>query len=169
MTVTVVRDNVGLLLRGLLALSRQEVVVGVPQGSPRRDGGPDNATLAYIMETGDPSRNIPARPFMAPGMADAKPEIVAMLKAAGLQAVKDVAALKSSSQDGGPIAKGLHTVGLVAQKAIVAKMEKGPFVPPSPRTLRNRRKRGNTSTKPLLDTHQLERSVTYVVRDKKGR
>lgn len=116
----------------------------------------DNATLGYIHEHGAPSVNIPARPFLVPGVQQARDQITKVLSQ-GVEAVTNgnrQAAMNS-----------LDKAGLIAQNAVRRKITEGPFVPLKPRTLAARRARGRTGEKPLIDTGQLRRSITYVVRE----
>lgn len=155
-------DNYAKVAKGIEIIARTRVLVGVPsaktgrKADPGAKGGPiSNSALAYIHEHGAPEANIPARPFMAPGIANAKEKITA-----GLKKAADMAAA------GRPEAaeRAFHAVGLAAQAAIRAKITSGPFVPLKPATLAARRRRGRTGTKPLIDTGALRNSITYVIK-----
>lgn len=172
-------------------LLKRELLVGIPGDSPARSPEPgeptppSNAVIAYVQEFGDDEKNIPARPFLMPGVANAKPDIVKGLESAG-RAVLD-------GQAGG-LERGLTSAGLAAQVAVKKKIIDGPFAPLSERTLQGRAERltskgkasqsesskaarrelanrdagelPSTDAKPLYDTHSLFNAVTYVVRDK---
>lgn len=160
MTVTITKDRVADVLKQVKALTAQEVLVGVPaENAGRNDGDAiNNAEIGYVQEFGAPERNIPARPFLLPGVEEAMPKIIDRMKAGGAKAL---------SGDPGAASKTLNAVGLMAQNAVRAKINEGIPPPLSPRTLADRRARGRTGEKPLIDTGQLRNSVTYVVR--KGR
>jgi len=159
--LTIVRDNLAKVSKAIDALGRSRVMVGVPADKAARKDGPiNNAALAYIMETGAPEVNIPARPFMKPGVATVQPEIATRLKKAGEFALEG---------RGDAVNRELHRVGAVARDAIKAKITDGPFVPLKPATIaarKNKRKsRNNTDVKPLIDTGALRASISYVIRD----
>ena len=164
------------------ALGSEDVLVGVPQAENHRDTqiGEEpinNAALAYIHNFGAPEARIPARPFMEPGIADAKKEIVECFRKAG------VAALNG---DKGAKDRALKQAGLRAQRAIQRRIREGIPPPLSDKYLRirdrkllarARRQKGMTpelyaaireaqlgSRTPLYDTGQLLKSITYVIR-----
>jgi hypothetical protein len=115
----------------------------------------NNALLGYVHEYGSPAQNIPARPFLHPGINNARAGIERHMKKAA-----QLALLGKSDEVTGELEK----VGLIAMVSVQRKINAGPFEPLKPATLAARRRRGRTGTKPLIDTTQLERSITYVVR-----
>ena len=156
----VLKDNLPGLLEGLRKLDKNEVLVGVPNDTTnRKDSGTEmtNATLAYLHDNGSPVRNIPARPFMEPGIKSAKEAIAENLRFA---ADRFVAGGTSQAK------RDLNKVGLIAQSAIRSKINEGIAPALTKSTLAARRKRGRTGTKPLVDTGQLRNSITYVLREK---
>jgi len=161
--VRITKDNLPGLKAAVRALIRYEVLIGVPDSTAERQPEegeskpPSNAAIGYWMETGVPEKNIPARPFLVPGVESIKDEAVARLKAAG------AAALGGEIKE---IAKAQNAVGLIAQNAVRAKITEGPFAPLKPTTIAARQSRGRTGTRPLIDTGQLRNSITYVVRPK---
>jgi hypothetical protein len=160
--IFIVKDNVGKLLDNLEAMSETQVLVGIPAKEAEREPGTDidgmnNATLAYIHENGAPEANIPARPFIEPGIQDAKSDISRQFRKAG-----------EAQLDGqaGKAMKHYHLAGEVAAVSIKKKIWSGPFAPLKESTLRARRTRKiapRTGTKPLIDTAQMLRAVDYVV------
>lgn len=151
------------LHKALKVLGERRVLVGVPSKTAGRkeddEGNPlpiTNAALGYIHENGVPELNIPARPFLVPGVASASKVIQSRLKQAGRYTL-----------DGKPDAadKALIATGIVAAQAVQKKITDGPFVPLAPRTLAQRKAKGRTGEKPLIDTGQLRRAITYVVRN----
>ena len=157
MTVKVTKDNLPALLKAVKQLTSKETLIGIPaENAGRNDGSPvNNAEIGYIQEFGSPEQNIPARPFLVPGVQGALPQITARMKVGGTKAL---------SGDMDAADKTLNAVGLIGQNAVRAKINEG--IPPalSPRTLADRRARGRTGEKPLVDTGALRNSVTYVVR-----
>lgn len=165
MTVTVT-DNTAALMRAVRALTQSEVLVGIPADTPARaseagDATPiANAALGYLMERGSPANNLPPRPFLVPGVEAIREPALARLKKAGQQAL---------AGDVAQVDKALHAVGLMGQNAVRKKITDGPFTPLAPRTLQQRRARGRSGEKPLIDTGALRASLTYVVRKRNGR
>jgi hypothetical protein len=179
-------DAVRQLQKRIKALAAQQVLVGVPQvKAPREDDGEhgpmNNATLAYIHEHGSPAANIPARPFLVPG-----------IKAVRLPVASELAKAARACIEGNAAATGVHLdrAGLIAQSSVRAKLSAGVPPPLQPETVaRRHRGRGTRSMrgaeraylnligegaspaaaqeaagiKPLVNTGQLRNAITYVV------
>ena len=159
-------------------LGKLDVLVGVPSDDPtRKDDGPmNNATLAYIHDNGSAAANIPARPFMKPGVENAKDGIVRNFKAAG----------KDALHGGNGMEVSLNRAGLLTQSSIRAVINAGIGPALADSTLKGRirsrraikgaeaelasRAEGNAPgidlAKPLVMTGQLRNSINYVVRKK---
>lgn len=155
-------DGLGKLTKALKELGKRKVLVGVPAEKAQRKPepgepalGPNNAMLAYVHNYGSPAQNIPARPFMEPGIKAAKPQIVKRFKDAATAGVEG----KLDTAD-----KNLDAAGIEASASI--KNEIGSNIPPplAPATLAARRRRGRTGTLTLQDTGQMRNSITYVVK-----
>lgn len=163
MGVTVTKDIVADVLRRVKELTKSEVLIGIPDANAERssDEGDKtpitNAGIGYVMEFGSPAQNIPARPFLIPGVENMRDAAIARLKVAGDKA------LSGQKSD---IEKELAKVGILGQSAVRAKITDGPFQPLAPRTIKAREARGRTGIKPLIDTGQLRQSVSFVVRQK---
>jgi len=152
MKLTLVKNNSAKLMAALKEVLKNDVLVGVPQDKARRrEGEVTNAELAYIHNNGSPARNIPARPFMEPGIKNAAQRINVLMQ----QTARAVL-----SGDKAKVRQGLESVGLAAQNSIRSKINEG--IPPP---LKHPR-RGKSRSKPLIDTGQLRNSITYVVRRK---
>lgn len=158
-------------------LAQVHVLVGIPHvNSDRDEGGPTNALLGYVHEHGEPSLNIPARPFLKPGIRDQQPAIQRYLGQAAKAAVEG---------DETRMMSAMRAAGESGVKGATNKITTGPFTPLSPRTiaarlrktqagrtrLRRMRQAGEdvaawaaTNLKPLIDTGQLRRAITYVLR-----
>jgi len=157
-----VSDKMADLSKGLKSLTGLDVLVGVPAEEATRDneyGDPQitNAALAYIHDRGAPEANIPARPFMTPGIVAVKDKINSRFEAAARAALRG---------DTGSVQNNLTAAGLTAQSSIRAVINAGPPPPLSPRTIANRKARGRISEKPLVDTGQLRNSINFIVRKK---
>ena len=177
-------DTLAGLRKSLEGLTRQEVLVGVPESTTTRkeDAGVlpiTNAVLAYIHDNGAPEANIPARPFMIPGMNDAKPPVTEALFRVAKKTLFGASPLD--------INKGLHRAGLEASTSIKRKIREGIPPPLADSTLRDRLRRAKGRkaeklelelraagwtpsvdfVKPLIDTAGMLNSVTYVIRPRK--
>lgn len=172
-------DNMGTLLDALRQLRDSELLVGYPDddsasgGVKGKGAGPTdrkelngksqpitNAALAYIQDNGSPAMNIPARPFLRPGIRAAGDKIAQRHKDAA------IAALDGDQQR---VEANLQAAGIEAVSSVKAKIRSGPFKALSKRTLAARKRRGVTRTKPLLDTLQMLNATNYVVRTKGNR
>ena len=151
-------DGLPDLLRRMAAVAQRDVLVGIPAGE-QRDDGPTNAEIGYQNEFGSPANNIPARPHLIPGVAAVQDKAVARLT----QAASAAATGRMSDAE-----RHLHAAGLIAQNSVRRTLTTAAYRPLSERTLAERRARGRTGTKPLIDTGQYRNSITYVVRDGKS-
>lgn len=161
-TTKVLSDKTKQLEKSLNELVKNRVYVGVPstKADRKRQKGDtaNNAEIGYWMEFGVPEKNIPARPFLLPGIRNAQDKIVGYLKNAGKGALDNKQDVVESS---------FKAAGLTGQIAVQLKITDGPFAPLSDRTIAARKKRGRTSERPLIDTGQLRRAITYVIRERK--
>lgn len=166
MPIIKTKDATKVVLARIKALTKSEVLVGIPDANAARTdeeeaakkGEPiTNAGLGYVHEFGLPERNIPARPFLFPGIKGVEGRLAKVLG----NGVK-----KTLSGDAEAADTALTKAGLIAETAVKTKIDEGPFVPLSPVTLAQRKARGRTGEKPLIDTAQMQRSVTHVVRQK---
>ena len=164
--VKITVDNVAKLIGNIESLCNKQLLIGVPTTKTERkpedsEQSPvNNAVLAYIHENGSPVANIPARPFLVPGVRAAKDGIVRVLRKAA----------KAATQLGSPAGSAddsLNAAGLFAVSTVQAYMtDSSNFDPLKDSTLAARKRRGRTGDKPLIDTGQLRRSITYVLRER---
>ncbi|MGI3903110.1 MAG: hypothetical protein ACRYGP_30320 [Janthinobacterium lividum] len=189
--------GIGPIQKSVEKLIRTRLLVGIPgdsaprQPAPGEKNPPNNAVIGYLMETGDAEMNLPARPFLDPGVRAALPAITkGMTKAV-------VSALSGKPAE---IKNGFDEAGLAAVASIQGVMIAGGFAPLSDRTIEARARRRNPDTgklsgaatsrnarnflklrgegvpdevlhdaglaAPLLDTRSLFRSVTYIVKQR---
>ena len=193
MTSVIVKDKLKEVVKSINSLVSQVVLVGIPEVDDARreddesgkvkiskgivSGGSEtkinNATLGYIHEHGSPANNIPARPFLVPGVQSAQTKIESRLKKAA-----------NAALDGnfGNVDNELNGAGMVARDSVKTKINSGDFVPLAESTLKARARRGrkgaeeelanrlaggnpsNDSAKPLIVTGQLRNSINYVIR-----
>lgn len=114
------------------------------------EGGPTIAQVADYNEFGAPRAGIPERSFIRAGLEERRTELDAIRKDIVSRALDG-----SISND-----TGLKLLGEAAKAFIQRKIVEGPFVPNAPATILLK-----GSSKPLIDTGQLRRSVDYVLAD----
>jgi hypothetical protein len=162
--VKVTKGRLNDVLAAIKSLTSKEVLVGIPKESAERPRDPDddeepitNSELGYIHEFGVPERNIPARPFLIPGVEKILPDAIARFKKAGVKALDG---------DLSQVDQQMTAVGLIAAAAVQQKIVDGPFAPLAPLTIAKRVARGVTRTDPLRDTGAMRQAVTYVIAKK---
>lgn len=181
--VTKIRENLSGLRKAMKALTEQDVFVGIPEDKAAReaagDTGISNAYLGYIHEHGVPEKNIPARPALIPGIEDIQDEAVAILKEAARKALEGKE---------GAVQAALNKIGTLGQNAVRARFVDNDWEPLADKTLdyqarkkddsgnvltdkkgnpkRKKSRRDRDRTNPLIDTGQLRKAYTYVIRKK---
>lgn len=165
MATTITKDMLPALLAAIEGLTRQQVLIGIPGDVPDRrpepgQGAPlTNPTIGFIQEFGSPAANIPARPFLRPGVQQALPACIERLRAGAKRALT-----LPPNPDAGTNA--LIAAGLTAQNSVRAYINAGVSPGLAAATLRARRARGRTGATPLIDTGQLRNSIQFVLRNK---
>lgn len=179
-------DKVPKVLKSMTTLIKKQVLIGIPDsGQNVRDDGPlNNATIGYLMEFGAPASNVPARPFLVPGVQNSEKESMAQVRKACDSALDgDMAAAE----------KSLEVAGIIASNEVKAMINSNIPPPLAPSTIRNRHRGRETKRREsedvylgliakgvepgaaqaevgivsLINTGQLRNSITSVVRDKK--
>jgi len=157
----ITKDDVSKVLASIQDLAKKQVLVGIPASKAERQEGDEepinNAQLGYIHEYGAPASNIPARPFLSPGIARTQESINNHLQKAAKAAMEG---------DSEKVDVELNATGLIAQAGARNEINSGNFEDLKASTLAARRRRGRTGVKPLIDTGQLRNSITYVIREK---
>jgi hypothetical protein len=183
LTVRQTLNNVAGLRKAVAALTEQDVYVGIPADHTNREGaqGISNAELGYIHEFGAPANNLPARAALLPGIRAIQDDAAALLKDAAASAL---------AGKPGAVETALNKIGLLGQNSVRARFVDNDWAPLSDRTLdyrplkkddtgavmtdkkgnaqrkKSRRERGNIN--PLLDSGQLRKAYTYVLRQRQG-
>lgn len=141
-------------------LKQTAIYVGIPYGSKgdaRNDSPITNSQLGFIHERGSPSANIPARPFLGPGVESVIDDL-----RAGMQAsAKAIIAEDESGFDA-----ELEKTAIRAVSGVKDYMSSAHFVPLAPATVRARRKKiksDDQTIKPLIDTGSLRDAIDGVV------
>lgn len=184
--VTVANDRTKELLESLRKLSSVDVLVGIPEEESSREGGKvTNAELAFIHSEGSPLNGIPPRPFIEPAIEDSEnSEIISVeLRKAGESALE-------GNID--KMTRYLVRAGMQGQNAVRDWFTnpKNGWPPNSPSTVLAKLRKDNSSiardvvryvdeggslsdvsgldgmTNPLIDTGELRKAVTYVIREK---
>jgi hypothetical protein len=184
--VSVSQDRTKKLLESLKSLSKIDVLVGIPEENGSREGGKiTNAELAFIHTKGSPLKGIPARPFVEPAIEDSENSEMISVE---LRKVA-TAALDGDNE---AMSKGLVGAGMQAQNAVrdwFANPKNG-WPPNAPYTVLQKLRKMNSSiakdivrhvdeggslsdisglegmTRPMIDTGELRKAVTFVVREK---
>ncbi|OVZ89942.1 hypothetical protein CBW58_18150 [Yersinia frederiksenii] len=162
--IKVRKDNADSVLSSLCALSKMDVLVGIPEANAARKEGEtlNNAEIGYLQSTGATIQiggqtvTLEPRPFLDMGIEDSQEITTGHLKAAAELALegKQDAALRE-----------LEKAGMVARDAAKKVIGDGDRLHPlSEKTLENRRSQGIPGEKPLYAHGYLLRSITYVVR-----
>ena len=155
--VTVKKSGPGFLQlrRDLARISKSEVLVGIPADKTQRKKGPiNNASLMFVFSKGSPLKKIPARPWLEPAIKLNKDLISPHLGAAAKAVLNhDPVRAERELRLAGPVAAN-------AAKRWPTDPRNG-WKPNAPATIRRK-----GSDRPGVDTGQLRRSITSVVRQK---
>ena len=155
MSVTSTGNGLLDILNAVSELSKTDVLVGVPHGEARTDGdGMTNAAIGYLLETGSPAMNLPPRPHLVPGI-----EEVQDLIAEKLTWAVDAALTGNTKR----MYFYLESAGMKATMNVKKFINRGEFAALAPLTIRERKRRGRKSEKPLVDTGQYRNSHTYII------
>lgn len=130
--------------------SGSSVRIGVPNDATEADGESTMA-VAIVHEFGEPSQGIPPRPFLAPAIVDAKPDISNLTR----NQLKGVATGKAT------VFVALERIGALAAGKVQQYIRNGNFAALKPETIKRK-----GSSKPLIDTGHMIQSVTYEVHEK---
>jgi len=154
-------DNARAVENALQALRETQVLIGIPEAEAGRDGNLTNVDLLYIHSNGSPLVGIPARPVIEPALENSKEKLGELMSAVVQAAASgDLASMQSSHEKAG-----------LAGEAIVRDWFTNPanaWAPNSPETKKAKERKGSTDPKPLIDTGEFRRSITYVVRKEGG-
>ncbi len=168
MSVKVVSNKFDGLLKKMQEMETKSVLVGIPSNAKARKKENSkkyarkkevkitNAEIAYINEYGSEANNIPPRPFLIPGIKDAKDKTADLLAKGALN-------INESIND------TLEKVGQINRDSVKNRIRKSIDMEGiSDSTKKSRERRGFKGTKPLIVTGQLLGSVNYVIGGKNG-
>lgn len=144
------------LKASLVKVAKAQVLVGIPEDETDRPGdGVTNAGLLYIHTHGSELQHIPPRPVIEPAIE--APSNKANIAAELGEGVRSVLAQQPSQAH-----DHLDKAGLLAANAAkrwFTDPENG-WAPNSPATVEEK-----GSNRPLIDTAQMRRAITYVVEE----
>lgn len=186
--VKITVDRVPELLDALDALTKQQVLIGIPGDGEQREGEVSNALLGYVHEYGNPAQNIPARPFLRPAADQVKGQVVEMfaqaaravmdgkseaanksLNAAGQLGVNTAKAIMNAGEGFAPLTEAAMKSRLyraMKGKGLVRTDNLKNWQKAKEKLLKTRQRYSLEGATPLVDTGQLRNSITFVVRDK---
>jgi len=133
--VVITADKVNAVIGSITKLVGKEVLVGIPEANASRQNddssGPvNNAMIGYLMENGSPARNVPARPWLVPGVRDSTSQWSPHLKGAAN------AALDGNTQRSD---QELAASGVIAASGVKRKINSNIPPPLSAATIRGRK------------------------------
>lgn len=171
------RDRLPGLLDALKRAAQVECLVGIPAANATRDDGSavNNAARGYIHEFGAPEAHIPARPFLIPGVREARERIANQIGIGmrELFAGRGIDAYR----------RRLEAAGMIARNSVVLRINSGIGPALADATLRARARRvasrtaerdelasraaGNApsmaTVTPLVDTAEMRNSIAWVL------
>ena len=146
------------MLKGRIAsLTGKAVYVGIPaEKSVRKRGAVNNAELLFIHTNGSPIRHIPKRPVIEPAIQAHKEEIIAELRAACMASLDLIAPTPAEAT------RHLERAGMRGMNAARGwfRDPRNGWAPNAPATIIRKK-----SDRPLIDTGQMRRAITYLVRE----
>lgn len=143
-----------------------EVLVGISDATTIREEEETkevtNAELLFIHTNGSPVNNIPPRPVIEPAIKEDRERLSSMMKKAA-QLVFDGNKEEALSQ--------LKRVGMRGQNVSRAWFvnPKNGWPPNSEMVAARKRAKGADNPRPLIDTGELRKSITYFIKTKGGR
>ena len=154
MPVTSTKSGPGFagLLLSLKELKKSEVYVGIPADKTMRKGDAiNNASLLFVLSKGSEIANIPPRPVLEPSV-EANQKLITPHLAKAAQGVMENDNSKASAE--------LARAGTVASNGAKRWFTdpRNQWPPNAESTIKSK-----GSDKPMIDTGQMRRSITYVV------
>lgn len=154
--------NYKAVLEAITFLKHHEVFIGVPEETTTRKDDKNtpvnNAELLFIHTNGSPMHNIPPRPVLEPAIKNNQERIAESMKTAIDAAV---------GGDKSAILPALEVAGTegrnVAQKFFTDTTNGWP--PNSSETIKRKNKEKSGKANPLIDTEEMRKSITYVVKE----
>lgn len=147
----------------LTRLKGYDLLIGVPAEESPRDIGAEvtNAELVYLHTHGSPAQGLPPRPIIEPALAANMDMIKPKLQAA---------VEKFSNGDEVAGEQRLRALGMYCQNIVRGWFTdpRNQWPPLAESTKALKAKNGRSKDNPLIDTGELRKSITYVVRTPKN-
>lgn len=149
-------------------ISEHELLVGIPEAEPSNKRkmvagtvAPTNAELLHIHTNGSKPNNIPARPVIEPAISNGRDKISSSMDSI-------IKSIRGSDQSEAIVK--LQKLGLRVQNMCRAWFTNplNGWEPNSQATIERKLRKGSTNPRPLIDTNQLRKSITYVIKTKGG-
>ena len=159
-------DGLKNIKQAIAFMKSNKVYVGIPEKNSDRGGKMTNVQLAYIHSNGSPKMHIPPRPFLEPGVEDAREAIAEEM---------GEAALAASEGDFGAAMAHLDGAGQEGENGVKLRFGTGAANAPitvhggwmmNPVSHKPFHVKGKGSSAPLIDTGALRQSVTHVIESK---
>lgn len=158
LTVREVKNNI-MLRDSIDFLENNYVLIGIPEKTTDRqnsDNEDTNAQILYLNTNGSPINNIPARPVLEPALEDDKENIEKRLEKV-FDSVVNGEKDKAKAE--------LEKLGMAEQNKVRSWFvdDKNGWPPNSCLVQKEKRRKGSTNPRPLIDTGELRKSITYIV------
>lgn len=157
-------DGFKTLMKRVSIIQNNQLKIGIPQEKATRPGeAATNAELLFILTHGSPMNKVPARPVFEPSLERGKERLGILMKRA-LDAAMD-----------GNEEKALHELNRTGMQAVsevrnfIRDYPSNQLAPNSPRVARRKIRQGSNPPKPLINTMEMLKSITYVIISKSGR
>lgn len=140
-----------------------EVYVGIQQSESKREDEPiTNAELLFIHTNGSPVNNIPPRPVIEPAIKHDRERLSNMMKKSAQFVLNGhiedaIIQLRKTGMRGQNVSRNWFV------------NPENNWPPNSPSVIDAKRRKGSTNPRPLIDTGELRKSITYFVKTKGGR
>lgn len=161
--IEVTYDGFKQMMEGLDWIEKSGVYIGIPEDeSSREDEDITNAELLFIHTNGSLINNVPARPVIEPALREDSERLSSMLGKAFVYALQGKFEFAFEQ---------LEKTGMRGQKVARAWFTnpKNNWPPNAPSVVRAKLKKGSTNPRPLIDTGELKRSITYVINERGSR
>lgn len=165
--VNVLSDHFRDVERALKTLLDYEIYVGIPEDRIARetaelDRRVTNAQLLFIHTNGSPINKIPPRPVIEPAIEANRDKIACFMQASAKNVLdNDIQQAEINMQKAG-------MAGQNASRAWFLDARNN-WPPNSPRTAARKIAKGSTDPRPLIDTGEMRKSITYFVNNKGAR
>ena len=172
-TASVIQTNAGWdkkLLKMLPQLAKKHIAVGFPMGKaevtqphPGYDGGMSILDVAMANEYGTETQ--PRRPFMNQSRAPLEKMFKRAQRSLAREAKK---AMESGQMQRVNLTPALEKIALKAESVVRQTIMDGDYAPNAPATIKRKQKgKSGIKTRPLVDSGDMHKYVTGVVRDAK--